>query len=76
MQLRDFRKAKGLTLEQVSGFMGFKAASTVQRHEVGERTPSLREIDRYFIYTDGAVTAEDWSELRRKSMRQKDRVAA
>lgn len=65
MQLRKYRKLKGLTLEQVAEKMGFSSVATVGRHETGVRSPSLADIEKYEILTEGAVRIDDWRALQR-----------
>lgn len=68
MQLRDYRKLKGITQQDVADLMGFSRASTVHRHEIGANRPSIDVIDRYRQITDGAVNFEDWQKLQRKKL--------
>jgi transcriptional regulator with XRE-family HTH domain len=80
MQLRAYRKAKGLTLADIAELMGFidkntglPRPATVHRHEQGLRTPDLPTIERYRKVTGGDVTYDDWAKLPRKLRREAGR---
>ena len=62
MQFRDWRKMKGLTLEQCAETLPFRFG-TIQRHETGVRAVDLETAEKYRIFTGGEVTFDDWLAL-------------
>ena len=75
MQLRAYRTAKGLTLEDLAGLTGL-GVMTISCHERGVRFPSLRQIEQYRKATGGAVQHEDWAALARRVDREKSRASS
>lgn len=60
MDLKEYRKLKGLRLEDVAEALGFAGASAVAKHEKGMTMPSAEAIQKYAEFTKGAVTADDF----------------
>ena len=65
MQLKEYRRSTGLTLEDIATLVGL-APRSVNRHERGERLPNTVQIERYRKATGGAVQHEDWVKTARK----------
>lgn len=74
MQLRQYRKARNLTLQDIAELVGW-SFNKVSRHERGLVNPRTDEIEKYRKATGGEVTADDWMALTREVGR-KSRAAA
>lgn len=59
-KLREWRKAKGLTLVAAAGRLGLTSPSTVSEYERGSRRPSFASAKAIQRITRGAVRVEEW----------------
>jgi transcriptional regulator with XRE-family HTH domain len=59
MDLRSYRKAHGLTLEQIAQRLGVSSV-TVHRWEVSKSRPNLQAVADITALTAGSVTAADF----------------
>lgn len=59
-KLREWRKAKGLTLVAAAGRLGLTSPSTVSEYERGSRKPSYASAQAIQKITRGAVRVEEW----------------
>ena len=77
MELADYRKQTGRSLESIAQAVGMSNASAVLKHETGQTMPKAAIIERYRKVTDGAVTAEDFVRvvLRHQSQQQTKEAA-
>lgn len=62
MKLRDWRLAKGLSMEQLGELIGL-TQSSVSRIENGKNRPEWGTLDRIVEVTDGQVTPNDFTDL-------------
>lgn len=62
MQLRDYRKWKGITLAQIAAETG-QSIMSVSRQERGLRHVDAVMREKYREITGGSVTPEDWHQL-------------
>lgn len=69
MQLRDYRKAKGLTLHDMADLVGW-GFNMVSRHERGISAPTVEQVEKYRKATGGEVEHRDWVDLARRVKRQ------
>lgn len=69
MQLRDYRRAKGLTLHDMADLVGW-GFNMVSRHERGLSKPSPEQVEKYRKATGGEVQHSDWVALARRVQRQ------
>lgn len=65
MHPRQFRKSKGLTLEQLAEKVGAANASVVSRHELGTTFPTPEMIERYRKFSRGKVRFDDFDAIRK-----------
>lgn len=70
-QLREYRKARQLTLGDVSELTGI-ALNMVSRHERGIYMPKPIQIEKYRKLTGGEVTSADWARLQKERKRAKE----
>lgn len=68
MRLRDYRKIKGLTLNQVAESIGVKSRMTISRYEREPSDPNFRMPDRDVMkriaaWSAGAVTPNDFYDV-------------
>lgn len=66
MKLLEWRLRNGKTQIWVAQYLG-TSQSTVSRYESGEQIPSAKEMPKVFAMTGGAVTANDFYDLPRRS---------
>lgn len=62
MQLRDYRKWRGLTLAQVAALTG-QSVNNVSRQERGLQRVDAAMREKYREVTKGRVKASDWHRL-------------
>lgn len=74
-KLREWRKAKGLTLVVAAEKLGLTSPSTVSEYERGSRKPSYASAQAIQKVTRGAVRVEEWG-INPKTGRRAGRVAA
>jgi predicted transcriptional regulator len=75
MELADYRKWKGLSLDAIAKEVGMSNASAVLKHETGQVMPKAAIIDRYREMTNGAVTAEDFVRVVLRYQSQQSKAA-
>lgn len=68
-KLREWRKAKGLTLVAAAEKLGLSSPSTVSEYERGSRHPSYSSALTIQKITRGAVRVEEWGFDRRTGRR-------
>lgn len=72
MNLEQYRKQMGWTLDEAASFASFANATVWRRYETGERYPRPEALETILRLTAGQVTADDMLKTRRAWERARD----